>query len=91
VRELENTVTRLVALSDGGPLGPEALAPRPLVTAAPAEPQAELSLREQVAAFERALVERTLSECGGNQSEAARRLRVSRVTLIDKLKRHGLA
>ncbi|HZI11892.1 MAG TPA: sigma-54 dependent transcriptional regulator [Myxococcus sp.] len=92
VRELENTLTRLVALSDGGPIGPEALAPRPAVSAAPAEapPAQGLSLREQVAAFEKALVERTLAECGGNQSEAARRLRVSRVTLIDKLKRHGL-
>jgi two-component system response regulator AtoC len=82
VRELENTVTRLVALSDGGPIGAEAPA-RP----GPAEP---LSLREQLAAFERDLLERTLADCGGNQSEAARRLRVSRVTLIDKLKRHGL-
>jgi DNA-binding protein Fis len=27
---------------------------------------------------------------GGNQSEAARRLGVSRVTLIDKLKKYGL-
>jgi len=45
-------------------------------------------LNEQIG--EKALVERTLAECGGNQSEAARRLRVSRVTLIDKLKRHGL-
>ncbi|MBN1774617.1 MAG: hypothetical protein JXB32_25375, partial [Deltaproteobacteria bacterium] len=26
----------------------------------------------------------------GNQSEAARQLGISRVTLIDKLKRHGL-
>ncbi|MCP3139715.1 sigma-54-dependent transcriptional regulator [Pyxidicoccus xibeiensis] len=88
VRELENTVTRLVALSEGGPIGAEALARPTAPPATGAEPS--LSLREQVAAFERALVERTLAECGGNQSEAARRLRISRVTLIDKLKRHGL-
>jgi DNA-binding NtrC family response regulator len=43
-----------------------------------------------VGAFERELIQRTLTECGGNQSEAARRLRISRVTLIDKMKRHGL-
>jgi two-component system response regulator AtoC len=92
VRELENAVTRLVALSDGGLLGLEALSP----AEAPAEPgatgraSASLSFREQVNTFERELLQRTLSECGGNQSEAARRLRLSRVTLLDKLKRHGL-
>jgi two-component system response regulator AtoC len=91
VRELENAVTRLVALSEGGPIGVEALAPptgdaRP--TQASTEPQ---SLREQVNAFERELLQRTLAESGGNQSEAARRLRISRVTLIDKLKRYGLS
>ena len=93
VRELENTVTRLVALSDGGPIGVEALMRGPSGEAAEKSPAGSLhgpSLREQLAAFERDLLERTLADCGGNQSEAARRLRVSRVTLIDKLKRHGL-
>ncbi|MFP2927315.1 sigma-54-dependent transcriptional regulator [Pyxidicoccus sp. 3LG] len=89
VRELENTVTRLVALSDGGSIGADALARRAEASTA-IVPGQSLSLREQVASFERELVERTLAECGGNQSEAARRLRISRVTLIDKLKRHGL-
>jgi two-component system response regulator AtoC len=93
VRELENTVTRLVALSDGGPIGVEALMRGPSGEAAEKSPAGNVhgpSLREQLAAFERDLLERTLADCGGNQSEAARRLRVSRVTLIDKLKRHGL-
>jgi two-component system response regulator AtoC len=93
VRELENTVTRLVALSDGGPIGVEALMRGPSGEAAEKSPAGSVhgpSLREQLAAFERDLLERTLADCGGNQSEAARRLRVSRVTLIDKLKRHGL-
>ena len=48
------------------------------------------SLREQVEAFERGLVARALDGTGGNQSEAARRLGVSRVTLIDKMKKYGL-
>ena len=48
------------------------------------------SLREQVEAFERGLVARALDATGGNQSEAARRLGVSRVTLIDKMKKYGL-
>jgi transcriptional regulator of acetoin/glycerol metabolism len=31
-----------------------------------------------------------IAACGGNQSEAARRLGVTRTTLLDKLKRHRL-
>jgi two-component system response regulator AtoC len=93
VRELENAVTRMVALSDGGQLGVEALAPAPAPGApeAPEQDSSPLSFREQVQAFEHALLQRALAECGGNQSEAARRLRLSRVTLLDKLKRHGLS
>ena len=48
------------------------------------------SLREQVEAFERSLIARTLAAVGGNQSEAARRLGTSRVTLLDKVKKYGL-
>jgi DNA-binding NtrC family response regulator len=48
------------------------------------------SLKEQVEAFERGLVARALDATGGNQSEAARRLGVSRVTLIDKMKKYAL-
>jgi len=90
VRELENAVTRMVALSDGGRIGVEALSPAPGAAEAPEQASAALSFREQVQAFESELLQRTLAECGGNQSEAARRLRLSRVTLLDKLKRHGL-
>jgi two-component system response regulator AtoC len=89
VRELENAVARLLALSEGGELGVEALS---RLSASPeSAPQAGTgTLREQVAAFERSLIARALEETGGNQSEAARRLGLTRVTLIDKLKRHGL-
>ncbi len=48
------------------------------------------SLREQVEAFERGVIARALSGASGNQSEAARRLGTSRVTLIDKIKKYGL-
>jgi two-component system response regulator AtoC len=92
VRELENTVARLLALSAGGEIGAEAFQ-LPAAAAAPAAPApgVEAPLREQVSAFERELVARTLAAAAGNQSEAARRLGLSRATLIDKLKRHGLA
>jgi len=76
VRELENAVVRALTLGDGE-AGPEVPGP-----AAP--------LRVQLDAFERQLLGRVLAECGGNQSEAARRLGITRTTLLDKLKRFGL-
>lgn len=85
VRELENTVTRLVALSDGGPLG-KALLDEPT---APLAPEGG-SFRERVERLERSLLTQALSAAGGNQSEAARQLGLSRATFLDKLKRYGL-
>ncbi|MBX3159579.1 MAG: sigma-54-dependent Fis family transcriptional regulator [Deltaproteobacteria bacterium] len=105
VRQLENTIARLAALSAGGVIG---LADYQAATGdlapslsnshgddaddahPPLDGRAGPSLKEQVEAFERGLVARALESAGGNQSEAARRLGVSRVTLIDKLKKYGL-
>ena len=82
VRELENCVARLVALSSDGRLELAAL----LEPGAPGPG----NLRAQVEAFERGLIEQALRAAGGNHSEAARKLATSRVTLLDKLKKHGL-
>ncbi|MDQ3365054.1 MAG: sigma-54 dependent transcriptional regulator [Myxococcota bacterium] len=110
VRQLENTVARLAALSTGGTITLEDYqfsigdsgAPEPAEPASNggdagdehAGPLTDArngpSLKEQVEAFERGLVARSLDATGGNQSEAARRLGVSRVTLIDKMKKYGL-
>ena len=49
-----------------------------------------LTLREQVEALERGVISRTLANVGGNQSEAARRLGLSRGALIDRLRKYGL-
>jgi two-component system response regulator AtoC len=99
IRQLENTVARLVALSPGGPIDADAFEGAPAHADAPAAdalgedrgtPELGPSLREQMEAFERSIVARALSASGGNQSEAARRLSMSRVTLLDKLKKYGL-
>jgi two-component system response regulator AtoC len=111
VRQLENTIARLAALSAGGTItladyqaasgtAPSSSAELPITTDAAdagdehAHPVTDArsgpSLKEQVEAFERGLVARALDSTGGNQSEAARRLGVSRVTLIDKMKKYGL-
>jgi two-component system, NtrC family, response regulator AtoC len=94
VRELENSVARMVALSGGGEIGPQAFTRLASGTAEPgAEPPPDgtLSLREQVEALERNVIARTLSSVAGNQSEAARRLGLSRGSLIDRLKKYGFA
>jgi DNA-binding NtrC family response regulator len=86
VRELENAIEALVALSP-----PDGLDLALLPGAAGADRTVEpLTLKERVQAYERGLVVEALRGAGGNRSEAARRLGVSRVTLHDKLRRYGL-
>jgi two-component system response regulator AtoC len=88
IRELENAVARVLALSTGGLIDVEALE---CLSPGQSSPSVMTSsLRERVAAFERGLLEEALRDARGNQSEAARRLGLTRVTLIDKLKRHGI-
>jgi DNA-binding NtrC family response regulator len=108
VRQLENSIARLAALSSGGVITladfhaasdtVPRTAPAPVpVTASdddahePPDAEGGPSLREQVEAFERGLVARALDATHGNQPDAARRLGVSRVTLIDKMKKYGLS
>jgi two-component system response regulator AtoC len=100
VRQLENAVARLVALSGGGEIGPDALGepapPEPAREQGPgdrAAPRGEgtQSLREQLEALERAVIARTMTEVRGNQSEAARRLGISRNTLTERLRRYEIA
>jgi two-component system response regulator AtoC len=94
VRQLENAVARMVALSGGGEIGPEAFVAAPAGAAPGVETEASatgaLSLREQMDAFERNLIAQALAAASGNQSEAARRLGMSRSALIDRLKKYSL-
>jgi DNA-binding NtrC family response regulator len=86
VRELENALEALVALSP-----PEGLDLSLLPGGGGAAPERVLlPLKERVQAYERGLVVEALREAHGNRSEAARRLNISRVTLHDKLRRYGL-
>jgi len=94
VRQLENAVARMVALGGGGEIGVQALTGTAFqATESDAEtlPDGTLSLREQIDALERSVIARTLAAVSGNQSEAARRLGLSRGSLIDRLKKYGFA
>lgn len=84
VRELENMIESMVALSHEGIINKEKLEPRRCGE------DAVLGLKERVEAFERGLILQELQHSGGNRSEAARRLKIGRVTLLDKLRKYGL-
>ena len=88
VRQLENAVARIVALSNGGEIGLEAFAATS-AGCAEVRPEGTLGLREHVEVVERALIGRAMTAVGGNQSEAARRLGLSRGSLIERLKKYG--
>ncbi|HEX2483712.1 MAG TPA: sigma-54 dependent transcriptional regulator [Myxococcota bacterium] len=88
VRELENAIESALALARGPRLRAADL---PLGVPAAAEreaPPAHIPL--DLDAYERCALERALLECGGDATEAARRLGIGRSTLYRKLARHSL-
>jgi DNA-binding NtrC family response regulator len=94
VRQLKNVVERAAAMALGAcitlaDLPPDlARAARPEPTVVRAEEAR--SLADRVEAFERQILGEVLEQTGGNQSEAARVLRIPRRTLAHKAKRLGL-
>ncbi|ACY14009.1 sigma 54-interacting transcriptional regulator [Haliangium ochraceum] len=73
------------------PAGPGALAGANTSAASAADgPPAEVDVREYIATVERDAIVAALEECGGNQTHAARRLGMSRRSLIYKLEKYGL-
>ena len=84
VRELEHAVERAVLLASAEEIGPEDL----FLGAAAQGPA--LIERMTLDDAERHLIQRALARCGGNVSEAARELGVSRSALYRRLQHHGL-
>jgi DNA-binding NtrC family response regulator len=84
IRELEHTVERAVLLAPHEEIGPD-----DLLLTAPAGAPALLE-RMTLDEAERHLIQRALTRCDGNVSEAARELGVSRSALYRRLQHHGL-
>ncbi len=90
VRELEHCIERGVILMRGDYLEINAL---PLAIQrwagmnAPKEVEEPATLKEA----EKMLILKTLEETGGNRSEAARRLQITRKTLLNKLKSYNIS
>ena len=85
VRELDNAVAAVMALSADGAVRADDL---PVLGTATSVEQ--VGLRQQIADFERRVLSDMLTAVDHNHSEAARRLGITRTTLLDKLRRHGL-
>jgi DNA-binding NtrC family response regulator len=89
VRELRNRLERAIALSEDGVIRPADLFPDLAPEQATgAQPPGSLAAARDAA--EREHIERTLAACGMRHQETARQLGISRTTLWEKMKRHGL-
>jgi DNA-binding NtrC family response regulator/tetratricopeptide (TPR) repeat protein len=99
VRQLKNQIQRAVALSTpGGTIEPSHLSPdighsrpaAPALTLVPTRPATPTKLANAVEQVERELIQSALDRSGGNISETARTLGLTRRGLYLKLKRLGL-
>ncbi len=90
IRELRNAVERMVVLGRGGEI---ALADVPPSIRAGEDGAISVvpdSGGSTIDAHERALIERTLKECGGNRTLAARKLGIPRRTFYRRLEKYGI-
>jgi len=92
VRQLENTLQRLVVLADGGAIDAALVATDPDLRSRLGykAPKGEAGTQFSLEAGEKTQLEKALQAAGGNRSAAARLLNVSRATFYRKLRRHGL-
>ncbi|HWV37842.1 MAG TPA: sigma-54 dependent transcriptional regulator [Vulgatibacter sp.] len=104
IRELENLMERTVLFADGPVVGvsdlpeslraPQAGVPSILSVPMPAIAPGDASLKDivkgSVAVLERDLITRALDETGGNVTQAAKKLKISRKSLQNKMKEFGL-
>jgi DNA-binding NtrC family response regulator len=92
VRELFHSVERAAVLAGGEIIDVDDLGDvlRATPTGGAGESYDGLPLREALAQLERRLIQQALQRTGGNRSEAARQLGISRPQLYAKLDEHGL-
>jgi len=87
VRELKNEMERAAVLAEGEVIEPDVLSDRIRTST---KPSFRGTLREILDRTEREVIEGVLRECGGNRSEAARRLGLARWSLLRKMERLGI-
>ena len=87
VRELRNAIERAVVLVRGNVIDAADLG---LAAADGQLADSVADLPAAVAQLESNMIRRTLEACGGNRTEAARRLNINRQLLYSKMQRYGL-
>jgi DNA-binding NtrC family response regulator len=91
VRQLQNYVERVLAMTPGAVLCPDPPPPDLDAPRAPSPRAAGGNLKRALEDVERRLIEEALAASGGNQSLAARKLGVPEQTLRYRLARRGLS
>ncbi len=82
IRELQNVVEKAVIMCDGDTIKPQHIELRVVQ-----RPIVEVQTIEDM---ERQLIASTIEQCGGNLSQVAQQLGITRQTLYNKIKRYGL-
>ncbi len=82
IRELQNAIEKAVIMCDG-----DMICPEHIELHAVTRPATEAQTLEEM---ERQLIANTIEQCGGNLSQVATRLGITRQTLYNKIKRYGL-
>ncbi len=97
VRELRNAVERACLLQEHGVIELEHLPDRvreaafvAAVESGPSGMASDTDVRQHLAEIERTAIVAAMESCGGNQTHAARKLGMSRRSLIYKLEKYGL-
>ena len=90
IRELRNAVERMVVLGRGGEISLADVPPSVRSGGDGAFPGLAVSGGSTIDAHERALIERTLADCGGNRTLAAKKLGIPRRTFYRRLEKYGL-
>ncbi|MEP6862341.1 MAG: helix-turn-helix domain-containing protein, partial [Deltaproteobacteria bacterium] len=94
VRELRNAIERAAVLQSGPTIEIEDLPDRVqewrVLLGAPLAVAGSPDIRDQIADLERTSIVAALAACGGNQTEAARKLGLTRRTLIYRMEKHQL-
>lgn len=88
VRELENVIERAVVLSTEKEIKPDDLGFKPSQEGD--ANNLKDSVRVTTAQVEKQAIVKALKECKGNKSKAARKLGISRRTIINKIKQYGI-
>ena len=95
VRDLENTIERLVVLADGAVIDTASLEAvttvRPAQTSTSPVDENELSIKKATRYLEQDLIRRALGVTLGNRTNAAKLLEISHRALLYKMKEYGIS